>query len=61
MLGVKILSVVLLLVWYGAMLLALVFAVRESRWQFSLRALLMTTTIVAFLLGLAATLYQAVN
>jgi hypothetical protein len=61
MLALKILWFVVLLTWYGIVLLALVQTIRQSKWKFSLRSLLITTTIVAILLGLLGVVIQSTD
>lgn len=56
MVSVKVLVVAVLLLWYGAILLALAFLIRDNRWKFTLRALFLVTTVVAIMLGIAAAL-----
>jgi len=56
MVVVKILGVAVLFLWYGAILLAFAFLIRDRRWKFTLRALFLVTTVAAVMLGTAAAL-----
>jgi hypothetical protein len=57
----KLLWFVVLLTWYGIVMLAIVQIILQGKWRFSLRSLLITTTIVAILLGLLGIVIQSTD
>ena len=57
----KLLWFVVLLTWCGIVVLAIVQIILQGKWRFSLRSLLITTTIVAILLGLLGVVIQSTD
>jgi hypothetical protein len=52
----KVVATTVFLAWYAGVVAAAVMAIGDSKWQYSLRSLLVALTAFAFVLGLFATL-----
>ena len=61
MIVAKLSGFLLLLLWYSGILLAILAAMRRNKWQFSLRSLLVSITVVAVLCGFFTALVRSME